>query len=217
LAVVITTAAAFYFADPIIRFFISPLGDIKLYVTDITGSFYAYFKMALITGVLAAVPFVFYQLWSFISPGLYTKEKRAVIPMVIVSTILFISGAAFCFYIVLPFALKFMIGFSGDLFSPIITVGSYISFAGMLLLAFGFCFQLPVVAFYLGKVGFVTARGLSKGRRYAIVIILIVAGVLTPTPDVATQMMLAVPLYLLYEASILIVFFTGKKKNAEIK
>ncbi len=126
--------------------------------------------------------------------------------------ILFLSGAAFCYYYVLPFALKFMIGFSGDLLSPIITVSSYISFAGMLLIAFGLSFEMPVIAYILGKLGIITSSFLARGRRIAVVAILLIAAVLTPTPDVVTQLLLAVPMYLLYEASIIIVRLTGRRQ-----
>ena len=193
-------------------FLIEPMGQIKLHVTEVTGSFYAYLKVSLVCGLVAATPFVFYQLWSFIAPGLYPEEKSRVLPLVVISTFLFLIGATFCYLVVLPFSLKFLIGFSGDLLSPIITVGSYLTFTGMLLLAFGFGFEMPVMAYFLGKVGIISSRFLSRGRRYAIVLILIFSAILTPTPDVATQLMLAVPLYILYEISIVIVKYSGRKK-----
>ncbi len=212
LAVVAAAIAAFYFSDQIVKFIIAPLGDTKLYFNEVTGSFYAYLKLSLLTGVLAASPIVFYQLWAFVSPGLYPKEKIKVLPLVTISAILFLTGAAFCYYAVLPYSLKFLLNFSGDLLSPLITIGSYISFAGMLLLAFGICFQLPVAAYFLGRIGLINPAILRKGRRYAVILILIFAAILTPSPDIATQLMLAVPLYLLYELSIIIVRCTGKKK-----
>lgn len=217
LAIVLTTAASFYFAEDIMQFAIRPMGEIRLHVTEVTGSFYAYLKIALITGIGAAAPIVFYQLWAFVSPGLYRHERARVMPLVAISTMLFLAGATFCFMIVLPFSLKFLIGFSGDLLSPIITVGSYITFAGMLVLAFGVGFQIPVVAYFLGKVGLVTPRVLAKGRRYAAVVILVAAAILTPTPDVATQLMLAGPLYVLYEASIVVVKITGRQRQSAVE
>lgn len=212
-AVVVMSLVAFYFSDYLITFLIAPLGDIKLYVTQVTGSFYAYLKVSLIGGIVAAAPIVFYQLWAFVAPGLYQKEKATVAPLVFVSSVLFVIGAGFCYLVVLPFSLKFLIGFSGDLLSPIITVGSYLTFSGMLMLAFGLGFEMPVVAYFLGKVGLISSRFLAKGRRYAIVLILILAAILTPTPDVATQLMLAGPLYLLYEVSIVLVKLTGKREK----
>jgi len=209
-AVVIASLAAFYFRVQIFDFLVIPLGGTKLHVTEVTGSFYAFLKVSLVVGILAATPVVFYQLWSFISPGLYREEKGAVLPLVAVSTVLFLSGASFCYYIVLPFSLKFLIGFSGDLFSPIITVGSYLTFTSMLLMAFGFGFEIPVVGYFFGRVGMLSSSFMAKGRRYAVVLILVAAAILTPTPDVATQMMLAGPLYLLYEITIVIVRRTGR-------
>jgi sec-independent protein translocase protein TatC len=212
LALIVCTIVAFYFSKDILKFIVVPLGDTQLYFTDVTGSFYAYLKLSILTGIIAASPIIFYQLWAFISPGLYKKEKLAVLPLVSISTFLFILGAGFCYYAVLPYSLKFLIGFGGDLLSPLITVGSYISFSGMLMLAFGVCFQLPIAAYVLGKIGLVSPGFLRNGRPYAVILILIFAGVLTPSPDIATQLMLAIPLYLLYELSIIIVKMTGKNK-----
>lgn len=212
LALLIATIASFYYSEQILKFIIEPLGDTKLFFTEVTGSFYAYLQLSILSGIVISSPVVFYQLWAFVSPGLYRKEKLAVLPLVAVSTLLFIVGAGFCYYAVLPYSLKFLIGFAGDLLSPIITIGSYISFSGILMLAFGVCFQLPVAAYFLGKIGLVSPTFLRKGRPYSVVLILIFAGVLTPSPDIATQLMLAVPLYFLYEISIIIVKLTGKKR-----
>ncbi len=215
LAVVVFAIIAFYFSDYLIAFLIAPLGGIKLHVTEVTGSFSAYMRVSIIAGILFALPVIFHQLWGFVSPGLYKKERSKVVPLVLISTVLFLVGCAFCYYLVLPFALKFLIEFSGGQFSPIITVGSYISFSGMLLLAFGLGFEIPVAAYLLGKMGVITAGFLSRGRRIAIVVILIVAAVLTPTPDVFTQLLLAIPLYILYEVSILIVWLTQRKPKVD--
>ena len=210
-SIIICSLGALYFADHIMRWFIAPLGTIKLHVTEVTGSFAAYFKVSIITGIIFSLPIIFYQLWSFVSPGLYAKEKRMVIPFISSATVLFFMGAAFCYYLVLPWSLQFLIGFSGDLFSPIVTIGSYISFTGMLILAFGISFELPVIAYLLGKIGLISSSFLSKGRRYAVIIILTVAAILTPTPDIFTQLLLAVPMYGLYEISIIVVRLTGKR------
>jgi len=210
LSIIVMAGVAGIFSDELFLLLIRPLGEIELHVTEVTGSFYAYLKVALVSGVLASLPIVFYQLWSFISPGLYKEERQAVLPLVFFSTLLFLGGAGFCFLIVLPLALKVLIGFSGDIFTPIITVNSYISFSGMLLMAFGVAFQLPVLSYFLGRVGLISARMLGRGRRYAIVIILIVSALFTPA-DVFTQILLALPLYFLYEISIIIVRLTGRK------
>jgi sec-independent protein translocase protein TatC len=215
MSVILLAGLSFYFRNQLFDWIIMPLGDIQLHFTEVTGSFYAYLKVSLITGILAALPIVFYQVWMFLSPGLYKQERRWVLPLVVASTLLFLSGAAFCYFLTLPIALKFLIGFSGDVLSPIITVGSYISFAGLLLIAFGLGFELPVVAYFLGRVGLITASLMARGRRYAIVIILIAGAIITP-PDVFTQVLLAVPVYLLYEAGIIMSrVFAKKRKDAE--
>lgn len=213
LAIVITAGASFYFRNELFTILIRPLGDIQLNFTEVTGSFYAYLKVALITGIIVALPVVFYQMWMFLSPGLYKREKRIILPLAFVSTMLFLGGAAFCYFLTLPLALDFLIGFSGDLLNPVITVGSYISFAGLLLVAFGVGFQLPVVSFFLGKIGLVSSASMGKGRRYALVIILIAGAIITP-PDVFTQLLLAGPVYLLYEVSILIVKIVEPKPDS---
>jgi sec-independent protein translocase protein TatC len=213
LAVIATSAIAFIYAEELYKLATWPLGDIKLHFTEITGSFFAYFKIALYAGLVAALPIVFYQLWKFAAPGLYPKEKKMILPLVGASTILFLLGAGFCFFFVLPFAIKFLVNYGDGEMIPIITVSSYISFAGMLMLAFGFSFELPVVGYFLGRVGVISAKTLSRIRPYAVIVILFVAAVLTPTPDAFTQLLLAIPLYLLYEMTILIVRATGKKKD----
>lgn len=211
-AVIVASIVAFYFSDQIMLFIKRPLGDMQLYNIAVTGSFYAYIKVSLITGVVAALPIIFYQMWSFISPGLFKRERLVILPLVASSTLLFLLGAGFCFIVVLPLSFAFLTGFSGDVIINNITIGSYISFAGMLLLAFGFGFQMPIVAYFLGKVGFISSRMLSKGRRYAVIVILVVAAIITP-PDVLTQFLLGIPLYLLYEISILVVKTTGRRES----
>ncbi len=214
LAVVVMAGASFYFRDQLFDFLVRPLGDIELHFTEVAGSFYAYLKVSLITGVVLAVPLVFYQFWAFVSPGLYHREKAVAFPLVTTSTVLFLTGAAFCYYIVLPLALEFLIGFSDGMLNPIITVNSYVSFAGLLLVAFGVGFELPVVAYLLGRMGLVTAPFLARGRRYAIIIILAAGAIITP-PDVFTQVLLAGPVYVLYEISIIVVRITGRKRDED--
>jgi len=211
LAIVICAILAFYFSDEIMWFIIQPLNGVPLNNMQVAGSFYAYMKVSLIAGLVASLPIVFYQMWSFIAPGLYRREKVTILPLVIISTALFLVGAAFCYYLALPMALQFLLGFADELIKNYITVDSYISFIGFLMLAFGLSFQLPILAYFLGRFGLITSGFLAKGRRYAIVIILAVAAVITPTPDIFTQLILAVPMYVLYEVSILVVKMSGKR------
>lgn len=215
LAVAVTAGVSFYFRNELFLVLTRPLGEIQLHFTEVAGSFYAYLKVALIAGIIAALPVVFYQMWMFLSPGLYKHEKHIIIPLVFISTVLFLGGASFCYFLTLPLALQFLIGFSGDLLSPVITVGSYISFAGLLLVAFGLGFQLPVVSFFLGKIGVVSSSAMGKGRRYALVVILIAGAIITP-PDIFTQLLLAGPVYLLYEISILVVRIVEPKAGDSV-
>lgn len=211
--VIVCAILAFVFADHLMHFLMAPLNGTPLYNMQVTGTFYAYMKVALFTGLFAALPIVFYQLWRFVAPGLYRREKSTVLPLVAVSTILFLIGAAFCYYLALPIALKFLLGFASDLISNYITIDSYISFVGFLMLAFGLSFELPVVAYFLGRFGLIRSAMLAKGRRYAIVIILLIAAIVTPTPDIFTQLLLAVPMYALYEISIIVIKMTGRREK----
>jgi len=203
-SIVILAIISFAFADYVFKFLTIPLGEVQLHFTEITGSFYAYLKISLFTGMFLALPIIFYQLWKFVGPGLYAQEKKVVLPMAFFSTILFLGGSSFCFFIVLPFALNFLISYGEEVMNPIITVSSYISFSSLLIISFGLAFQLPVIGYFLGKIGIVTGKGLCKGRAYAVVAFLIGAAILSP-PDVFTQILLAGPLYLLYEITIIIV------------
>ena len=212
ISIVVLSMAAFYFAEHLILFIKTPFGDTQLYNIQVTGTFYAYLKVSLFAGVMASLPIIFYQLWSFISPGLYKEEKTWILPLVGISTILFIVGAGFCFVVVLPISFKFLMGFAGELIENTITIGSYIDFVGLLMMAFGFGFQMPIIAYFLGKLGLVSSSGMSKGRRYALPVLLIVGAIITP-PDVFTQVLLAAPLYLLYEISIIVVKLTGRRRE----
>jgi len=156
-----------------------------------------------VAGLLAALPIIFYQVWTFIAPGLYKEEKMMVLPLVATSTILFLAGAAFCYYITLPIGLEFLIGFGTDEIEPIITVNSYLSFSGLMIIAFGVAFQLPVLSYVLTRLGLLGPQMMAKGRRYALVGILTLGAILTP-PDIFTQLLLAGPIYLLYEISIIV-------------
>lgn len=206
-AVLLAAGGALFYGERIFRFIIRPLGDLELHVTAITGSFYSYMTVSLFAGLFAVMPYVFYQVWSFVAPGLYKTEARSILPVIFFSTALFFLGSAFCFEIVLPYAISYLVGFGEGLLTPIITVDSYLSFAGMMMLAFGFGFNFPTLAYLLAKIGLVTAAGLAGGRRIALVVILIFGAIITP-PDVFTQLLLAGPLYLLFEVSILVVRMT---------
>ena len=210
--ILLFSIGTYFFSDRVIDFVARPVD--RLYFLDPTEAFAVRIKISIILGIILSVPVLFYHLWQFIVPGLFEREIKMVVPVVIFSTLFFLIGASFCFFLVLPLGIKFLLGFGTEKLYPMIKIGSYISFVAYMTLAFGLVFELPIVSYFLGKVGLVTSKTLAKGRRYAVVAILIVAAALTPSPDVFSQVMLAGPLYFLYEVSILIVKSTQKKKEA---
>ncbi len=210
ISILLFSIIAYVFSDKILDFLTKSVDNI--YFTAPTEAFAVRIKISLIAGLILSFPVVFYQLWQFVVPGLMDKEVKMVIPAVIFATFFFIGGAIFCFYLVLPVGIKFLLSFQTDKLKPWLSVKDYVSFVSWMILAFGLVFQLPIVSYFLGKAGIITHKTLSKGRKYAIVIILILAAALTPSPDVFSQLMLAVPLYFLYEVSIILVKVTNKNK-----
>jgi len=211
LAILIFSIAGYFFADGILEFLTRPVDEV--YFMGITEAFAVKIKVALLFGLFLSVPLIFFQLWRFVAPGLYAREIRMVLPVVAGMSFFFLGGALFCFYAVLPLGIKFLLGFGTAKMKPLLSVEKYISFVGWMTVAFGAVFQLPVVTFILGRLGLVDAAMLRHGRRYAVVGILIVAAVATPSPDVFSQLLLAGPLYSLYELSIILVAVSGKKKG----
>ncbi|MDB9823161.1 twin-arginine translocase subunit TatC [Deltaproteobacteria bacterium] len=209
----------YYFAKDLFRILISPLtknlpeGN-GLIFTNLPEMFFAYLKTAFIAGILLASPVIFYQIWQFIAPGLYKNEKRYVVPFVFFSTALFVGGAFFGYFIVFPFGFKFFLGYANEYITALPSVKEYFSFSSKLLFAFGVVFELPVVIFFLSRIGLVTVAFLRKNRKYAILSTFLVGAILTP-PDVVTQIMMAGPLILLYELGIIIAMIAGKKKEDE--
>ncbi len=190
-----------------------PSGSSMIF-TSLPEAFFTYLKTALLAGIFVASPVVLYQIWLFVAPALYSHEKRYVIPFVFFSTVLFIGGAGFGYFIVFPFGFKFFLSFATDFIKPAPKLKEYFSLCSMLLLAFGLTFELPLFIAFLAKLGVIDARMLSRNRRYVIVAIFIVAAILTP-PDVVTQLMMAGPLLFLYEVSIWVAKIVGKKREKE--
>lgn len=197
-----------------------PLADVlpktsTMVFTGLPEAFFIYMKIAFFASLFITSPFTLYQIWKFISPGLYKSEKKYVIPFVASSSLLFIGGILFGYYIALPPAFKFFLEFSSDFLKPMISFREYLSLILKFLLAFGVCFELPVFIFFMAKIGIVNAAMLRKQRRYAILIIFIVAAILTPSPDALSQIIMAVPLMFLYEISIFLAKFAQRKRNKE--
>lgn len=178
-----------------------------------TEGFIVRLKLGLAGGLLISSPGVFYHFWRFIAPGLYTREKRFVIPVVITSTVSFLVGAAFSFFF-LPYATRFFLSFGGENIENTWSFGSYVDFMVRIILAFGLVFELPLVIYFLVRLGIVTPEFLRSKRRYAIVIFLILAAVISP-PDIFTMIVLAVPLTVLYELSIVIATIAHRKYLSE--
>lgn len=169
---------------------------------DLAEKFTTHITVSMVLGLIVAFPYVFWEFWRFVKPGLYPKERKSARGIVLVCSILFITGVLFGYYFIAPFALSFLAGYelADTLATP--TLNSYINYMIMFTLPVGIIFEMPVVSFFLTKAGILSPGFLRKGRRYALIIILIVAAILTPSPDVVSQLILATPLYILYEASI---------------
>jgi sec-independent protein translocase protein TatC len=165
--------------------------------------FWMYIKISFIAGLLVSLPVSLWQLWRFIEPGLLPRERRYALPFVLAGTVLFYTGAAFCFLLVLPFALDFLLNYSQAL-TPMISIERYVDFCLKFILAFGIIFELPVVLVFLTRMGIVTPAVLAKQRKYAILLAFVFAAFLTPTPDAFNQTLMAVPILVLYEAGILV-------------
>lgn len=171
-------------------------------------------KVSLFAAIFLALPVLFYQAWKFVAPGLYRSERRMALPFVVFSTGFFLGGAAFCYFTVLPWGMRFFLGFGSADVLPMFAVSDYLTFVTRMLLAFGFVFELPLAIFFLARLGIVSAEGLAAFRKYAIVLIFVAAAILTP-PDVVTQMALGLPLVLLYEVGIVTARLWGKPRPAE--
>jgi sec-independent protein translocase protein TatC len=216
-------AAAFgiclYFARPIFAFLVQPLlmaGQGRLIYTDIFEAFFVELKVAFFAATMLAFPVIANQIWQFIAPGLYKNEKRAFFPFLLLTPVLFLMGAALAYYVAMPIALHFLLGYQGNIGGvqqdALPGVGNYLSFVTKFLFGFGVAFLLPVLLMLLETAGLVTRAQLKAGRRYAIVAAFGIAAVLTP-PDVVSQLMLAVPLVILYEFALIAIFFTEKRRR----
>lgn len=198
----------FTYWQPLLAWMIEPLEsvlpkDSKVIFTALQEPFFTALKVSFFASFIISLPIIFWQFWLFVAPGLYENEKKLVIPFVSFATIMFLMGASFCYYIVIPLGFDFLVNFGGELFTALPSIGEYVGFFTKLLFGFGIAFELPVITFFLAKIGLVDDETLKGFFRYAIVIIFLVASLLTP-PDVLTQFLMAVPLIILYGISILI-------------
>ena len=216
IAVGVGFLVCYAFKDRIFEFMAIPLlanlpeKNSWMIFTGVAEAFFTYLKVSLLAGIFLALPVIFYQFWAFVAPGLYKKEKKVVIPFVIFSTIFFVTGSAFGYFVVFPFGFKFFMGFANEGIRPFPSVREYFTFATKLLIAFGLVFELPLLSYFFSKIGLLSYDTLAKNRRYAIVVIFIMSAALTP-PDIATQMMMAGPLLILFEMSVQVARIFGPK------
>lgn len=215
IAVAIAFGVCWYYVDPLFNVLVEPLlavlpeGTHAQYTT-LPEAFFTRMLIAFVASLFLASPVIFYQIWAFVSPGLYDEEKRYIIPIALLSAIFFTSGAAFCYFIVFPYAFNFFISFSSPDIVLTPKISDYLSFVLKLLFAFGIIFEMPIFTLFLARLGIITAKLMRKCRKYAIVIIFILAAILTP-PDVVSQLLMAAPMLLLYEFSIGIAAIFGRK------
>lgn len=207
----------YYYKDFIFDIVTRPLTRVLpknsyLIYTGLTEAFFTYMKVAFFASLIITCPYILYQIWRFIAPALHSKEKKYVVPFVISSTFLFISGVSFGYFVALPPAFEFFVSFNNQYLQAMLSFKDYLSLFVTFLLGFGISFELPIFIFFLTKLGIVNAAMLSKQRRYAMLIIFIVAAILTPSPDALSQVLMAIPLMFLYEVSIFVSRFAGKKK-----
>lgn len=211
----------FAFYEPILEWMMVPVkhalpAGTSMIAVEIQETFFTAMKVAFFGGFIISLPVIFWQLWLFLAPGLYDHEKKLVIPFVFFATLMFLIGASFAYYIVVPIGFDFLIAFGSNVVNVLPSIGKYVGFFTKLMIGFGVAFELPVITFFLAKIGVVDDRMLKDFFRYAVVLIFILAAILTP-PDVISQVLMALPLILLYGVSIYIakVFNPASKDEEE--
>ncbi len=219
IAVGIGFVVAYCFKEKIFAILTAPLviamgENSKMIFTGLPEAFFTYLKVALLAGIVVSTPVLFYQFWMFIAPGLYKKEKKFILPIVFLSLVFFLIGSSFGYFVVFPYGFQFFLGFSNESIQAMPSMKEYLGFAAKMLLAFGFVFELPLVITFMARMGLVSVAFLKKNRKYAILIFFAGAALITP-PDVITQIMMAIPLMLLYEISIIGAKIFQKEKQKE--
>ena len=221
ITVVIMFFACFSFYEPILEWMMAPVkhalpAGTSMIAVEIQETFFTAMKVAFFGGFIISLPVIFWQLWLFLAPGLYDHEKKLVVPFVFFATLMFLLGASFAYYIVVPVGFDFLIAFGNSVVSVLPSIGKYVGFFTKLLIGFGIAFELPVITFFLAKIGLVNDQMLKDFFRYAVVLIFIISAILTP-PDVISQVLMAAPLLILYGVSIYIakVFNPAQKEEEE--
>lgn len=219
IAVGIGFTLAYFFKERLFEILTEPLmiamegnAGTKMIFTGLPEAFFTYLKVSLLAGIVIATPVLFYEFWMFVSPGLYRDEKKYLLPIVVLSVFFFILGASFGYFVVFPYGFKFFLGFATETIHALPSMRKYLSFASKMLLAFGIVFELPLILTFMARMGLVTIPFLKKNRKYALLLFFVGSALITP-PDVITQIMMAFPMIILYEISIMSARIFGKKKQ----
>ena len=219
IALVVCFFVGFAFSQPIFDLLVAPMdvalakiGRGSLAITEAAEGFYVQMKVAGLFGLFTASPVIFWQIWRFVSPGLYDEEKRWVAPLVTASTALFLLGGAFAYFVVFPFGFPVMLSVPGENVTAVLSIDKYLTFATTIIVAFGISFQLPIVVWVLARIGLIDHIDMIRGFRYSVVAIAVVAAILTP-PDWFDQVLMAVPLIILYIVGIGVAYFASTKKR----
>ncbi|HMK36221.1 MAG TPA: twin-arginine translocase subunit TatC [Desulfomonilaceae bacterium] len=219
-AVLIGFAVCLYFSDPLFHVLAAPIKkllpqDSALVFTGLPDPFFIYLKVAFLGGLFLALPYILYQLWKFVYPGLHVHERKMAAPFVIFAASLFYSGGLFAYFLVFPAAFGFFLSYTSVDLRPMIAIRDYVSLVIMLMLAFGAVFETPILIVFLGLLGVVNSAMLRRGRRYFIVLAFVIAAVLSPTPDVINQTLMAIPMLLFYEVGIILMSIIEKRRKAQ--
>lgn len=217
IAVILAVLPAWFFSKELYNILARPVTQFlpegkSLVFTKLTAPFMLYMKVSFLAALIFTSPFIFLQIWYFITPGLYRKERKLVVPFVLFTSFFFIAGAVFAYMVVFPFACNFFLSMGSE-FDALITVDEYFSLALRVILGIAAVFEMPTLVFFLSKLGIVTARGMIKYFKYAVLVVFIIAAIITPTPDMITQSIIAIPMLGLYGLSILIALMVGKKRE----
>jgi sec-independent protein translocase protein TatC len=218
-AVAIAFIFTYYFKERLFDFLMQPFLKVmpaqsSFIFTGITEAFLTYFKISVVAALFVAAPVILYEFWMFVAPGLYEKEKKYVYPFIIFGSLCFICGALFCYFVVMPNMYRFFVSYAREFVTPMPDLKNYMGLTLKLLIIFGFIFELPLVAFYLARAGIIKAKMLAKKRRYAILAVFIISAAITP-PDVVSMILVALPLWGLFELGILIAKVFGKKETLD--
>ncbi|UOF00447.1 twin-arginine translocase subunit TatC [Bdellovibrio reynosensis] len=219
LILLVATCVCYYFSEQIFNFVRAPIAPYLpgggLIYTGPMDKFVAHLKLSVVCAILVSCPFWLYQVWKFVAPGLYQKEKSYTFGFILSGTILFFLGTMFSYYIALPMAFEFLMSFGGTTDKPMISIEAYMGFFTQMCLMFGVAFELPLIIVILGMIGLVSQKFLRQNRRYAVMILAIVSAIITP-PDLLSMSLMLVPMVLLYEISVIIVGIFEKKRTASI-